>query len=105
MMNMGQNMMNLGQNMMNPNMMNMNMNMGQNMMNMKMLQQEFQTNLNKIQLFKELSKDFKLVIASNNIQKKVSKIADYLNCDYFDFDLLILIWIGILIYISLKTLF
>ncbi len=33
-------------------------------------------------LFKKLSKDFKIVIASNNIQKKVKKIAEYLNCDY-----------------------
>ena len=34
------------------------------------------------ELFKKLNKDFKVVIASNNIRKKVSKIAEYLNCDY-----------------------
>ena len=33
-------------------------------------------------LFNRLHKDFKLVIASNNIQRKVKKIAEYLNCDY-----------------------
>ena len=35
-----------------------------------------------IELFRNLRKDFKIVIASNNIQKKVSKIAEYLECDY-----------------------
>ncbi len=35
-----------------------------------------------IELFKRLKKDFKIVIASNNIQKKVGKIAEILGCDY-----------------------
>ncbi len=35
-----------------------------------------------IDLFKSLRKNFKIVIASNNIQKKVSKIAKCLKCDY-----------------------
>ena len=35
-----------------------------------------------IDLFKNLNKEFKIVIASNNIQRKVKKIAEYLNCDY-----------------------
>ena len=34
------------------------------------------------ELFKKLEKDFKIIIASNNVRKKVSKIADFLNCDY-----------------------
>ena len=36
-----------------------------------------------IDLFEKLNRDFKIVIGSNNFQKKVSKIAGYLNCDYF----------------------
>ena len=49
----------INQNMMNPGMMmNMNMNMGQNMMNMmQMNPQEFQNNLNKIQLLQNNSVD------------------------------------------------
>ncbi len=35
-----------------------------------------------IELFKKLNKNFKIIIASNNIKKKVSKIAGYLDCDY-----------------------
>lgn len=35
-----------------------------------------------VNLFKKLKKDFRIVIASNNIQKKVSKIAEILGCDY-----------------------
>lgn len=35
-----------------------------------------------INLFKRLNNNFKVIIASNNIQKKVSKIASYLDCDY-----------------------
>jgi HAD superfamily phosphatase (TIGR01668 family) len=35
-----------------------------------------------VDLFQKLNKDFKVVIASNNIQRKVKRIADYLQCDY-----------------------
>ena len=35
-----------------------------------------------VDLFKKLNNKFKIVIASNNVKKKVKKTADYLNCDY-----------------------
>ncbi len=38
---------------------------------------------NVIELFNRLSKDFKLVVASNNLEKRVSKICEKLSCDYF----------------------
>lgn len=33
-------------------------------------------------LIKKLSKDFKIVIASNNVKERVSKVSKYLNCDH-----------------------
>ena len=33
-------------------------------------------------LIKKLSKGFKIVIASNNVKERVSKVADYLECDH-----------------------
>ncbi len=36
-----------------------------------------------VNLINKLSKDFKVVIVSNNIKKRVRVVAKYLNCDYF----------------------
>jgi len=36
-------------------------------------------------LIDDLKKDFKVVVASNNYQKRVKKVCDYLECDYLSF--------------------